>query len=461
MFAPRLMSSLAAALLVGLSGCADISLPDIPDSVRDPFGGGGTLVLPDSVAGGDRSGRSRLDRRTQDPGEVAAERERQRVEAEALWARATAATSAEDAADLYGDIASDYPASPRAAEARYLQGVSLFRMGEYRRTIEALAFYMEVAPVNPHLAEVERMIYESGTRLIQPRTGLGSIFLNDDEGLKGLQYIAETFTAGEYADDALWQLAQYYDRQEDWSSSVLHYKELLQRYPDSEWSFRARLAMADAYRNRDEGAPYHAGFIDLDPREEYANEGARLNGADVVSSPGRALDNYEKYLERMRLDPSRQREYAAQVNYAQQQRAAMRESLAAKDLGIARWYLQQGDTQGARTYFQYAARYNDTPSGRQAIASLGGVAPVPAAPVVPVPSPVAPPVRLANPQPARPVIQPPARPAVPAVPAPPSNWPPATTPTVPTQVQPVAPSIYGEVPPRPPPPSTLPGGPGS
>ena len=365
----RSLSLLGALALAGLCACTGT---DVPDLLASPLGTPSTLRVPNAVSGGDPGGNRPVEEGPKvatTPEEVAA----LRAEAQALYARAGSTQDPEDAGDLYGDLADDYPESPNAAEARYRQGEAYFRAGEFRSAVQILAQYMDIAPVNPHLADVERMIYESGIALLRPRTGIDSIIYTNETGIRALEYVTASFPVGEYADDALLRLAQYYQAEEDWPSAVLHYKELLVRYPDSEWSFRARLALGDCYLQRDQGTPYHAGFVDLDPRETYPTEQARLLGADVRSSPRKALEQYDAFLERIALDPARRSEYAAEVAYATRMRASVREALAKKDLEVGRWYRGQNDRRGARTYLTYAAQYTDTPSGRSAARELAGV----------------------------------------------------------------------------------------
>ncbi len=445
----RPVSLLAALALTSLTACTGT---DVPDLLASPLGTPSTLRLPNAVSGGDPGGGRPVEEGPKvatTPEEVA----ELKAEAEALWAKASSTRDQEDAGDLYGDLGDDYPESPRAAEARYRQGAAYFQAKEHRAAVEILARYMDIAPVNPHLADVEEMIYESGIVLLRPRSGIDSIIYTNETGIRALEYVTATFPVGEYADDALLRLAQYYQAEEDWPSAVLHYKELLVRYPDSEWSFRARLSLGDCYLQRDQGSPYHAGFVDLDPRETYPTEQARLLGADVRSSPRKALEQYEAFLERIELDPARRSEYGREVAYATRMRATVRESLAKKDLEVGRWYRSQGDRRGTRTYLTYAARFADTPSGRSAareLAAAGGPMTLPEGTGArKEPEPIedglgVPPARyggLAPAQPVRPSTAPvPARPGATRVPA-----------------RPVVPQPpHGHVPPRghvPPPPA--------
>lgn len=393
------MRAVLLALLLATAGCAGVEGPDVPDWL----GGGGDqatrqVVIPNQVSGGARNARplpGSSDALVQAQGMTPEQRSQRAGEAEALWQRANQTTNLELAGDLYQELAADFPESPNAAEAMFRYGAARYRQGQWNEAIEALVNYMSSIPVNPHLAEVEEMLYTSAIRMLNTSGGLQKLFVSNERPLNTLDFVAQTFPAGSYADDALLRIAQYHQQDEAWPLAVLHYKELLIRYPDSEWSFRARLGLADSYLQRDQGDPYHAGFVDLDPRETYDTEQAQTFGADVRSSVRMALEQYEAFLERIELDPARRAEYAQEVAYARRMRSQVRNSLAAKDLRIARWYRGQGDRQAARTYLQYAAAYDDTPNGRTAMAelrALGGASLRPGGTPVMRPPVAAPPV---------------------------------------------------------------------
>ncbi len=435
----------AAAVLtgvLGLSACAGTTVPDELGFLKSGVSGGKPprqVVLPNQVAGGDRSGDLLPGQREEDvpaltDEQIAAINTERRQASESLWARATQSQNAKQSGDLYEELADDYPDSPRAAEARFQQAKQRFQQGEYSPAIQALAIYMEVAPVNPHLAEVEELLFLSATRLLEEDRGLAELFTTDEEPLQALVFLSTSFQAGEYADDALWRLGQYYQAEDDESlaDAVRYYKELLAEYPDSEWTFLARIALGDTYVMRDQGGPYHAGFVDIDHRETFPNDEARLMGGPVKSSLLLALEQYEAFLARIARDPGRRAEYATQVTYAERKRAEVRESLASKELGIANWYAARGDTQAAQTYYKYAARFDGTPSGNRAASMVRGGRALRAP---------------ATTRRAAPVTQPRVRPPT-TRPTPPSN-----TPTAAPRTQPRG---NPRMPPIPPPPSTIP-----
>lgn len=354
--------------------------------------------------------------------------------AERLWCRAEQIEprNPEAAGELFGDIVDDYPEFEKAAEAKFRQGRALYKAREYDDASQALQLYMRIAPVNPHLAEVEELIYECGKGSIASNTGLFSIFKSDDAALESFQFVAQSFPAGEFADDSLLALGDYMRCDGDYASAALHYKELLLRYPDSEWSFKARLRLGDSYLARDHGPPYNAGFIDVDPREGIPAEQAKMM-APITPAVELALEQYEIFLERMDADPARECEYANDVAHARRQLQQCRERLAGKDLHRANWYSGCAERAGAISYWRQAAAWQDTRAGKMAQAQLDAEA------------------RRGQAQPPRtqpPVTQPPARP-----PTLPRTYTGPVAPPQPTMPR-VVPSTG--VPPPPPPPTYRP-----
>ena len=181
---------------------------------------------------------------------------------------------------LFQDVVDDYPEYEKAAEAQFRAGRAWYRAAEYDDAAEALEKYMRIAPVNPHLAEVEETLYQSGTRYIRQPHGFLGLFGTDEAGLEALQFVAENFRAGRYADDALLALGDYYREDAEFDTAALRYKELLIRYPGSDLALATRLRLGDTYSSRDQGDPYLAGFVDIGP------PGADVRGGGEADRPG-------------------------------------------------------------------------------------------------------------------------------------------------------------------------------
>ena len=259
------VAALSAALLAGAcnsSGATPRRPLEVPGTVSGGTRGGGRpdTPTPDSIRENERY---EAERRKREAEEAKAKRIR---DAEALWCQANAQGDPENAADLYGKLANDYKESPHAEEARWLQASRAYQAGDHNTAVTALETYVKEYPVNPHLVEAERMLYESSLQVFARSRGFAGVFRSDEKGYDGLNTIVERFPEGRYPDDALLALGDEYVRKDELGSACLQYRNVLLKYPDSEWSFRARLKLADTYLARDQGAAYNAGYVDLDPR---------------------------------------------------------------------------------------------------------------------------------------------------------------------------------------------------
>ena len=354
------MIVLLLACLV-LPACRTTAGPDFGDA-GGMFQGNDQLALPGQYAGaGGVPGGTGVTDAPPPPSQaqMRAIQERRLQQARNLWARAEASQSPAQKAGIYETLADEYPEFPNAAEARYRQGRNEYLCRQYMDSVNTLREYMQIAPVNPHLHLIEEMIYDSGVRYIRDKGGFfANTFKTDEDGLNALRYVASNFPAGEYADDALLYLGNYYRDDDEPQIASLMFKELLMRYPDSEWSFEARKGLARTYAQRDQGQPYNAGFVDRDPREEVPDDPrAEAHAGPVKSSLELAIEQYDRFIERIDRDPGRCGEYAQQVDNVRALRQQAREKLACKDDAIAAYYARRGNRNAAMVYRRSAARW--------------------------------------------------------------------------------------------------------
>jgi outer membrane protein assembly factor BamD (BamD/ComL family) len=400
------------------------------------------LQVPNAVSGGTRGGgrpeapnpeRVREEERAiaeEKAASASVEKQREAAKADALWqsAQALESRNAEDAADAYQSLGHDYPGHVRADEAWYREAVLRYRLRDWNGTQRALEQYMKVAPVNAHLADVERMLYEAGTRILAEARGFAGVFRSKKRGFDALNFVADNFPAGRYADDALIAIGDEYFREGDYESAALQYQELLLRFPDSEWSFMARLKLGDSHLARDQGANYHAGYVDLDPRGR--TDDAYKQGRPVRSCLAAALEQYEAFLERVTVDPARRAEYAPHVSYAHTKVVECRRRLADKERRTAAFY---GGRAGS--VYEESARglERGAPLGRNAGIN-GGAVPVVNTPLAPPPPRTDASVRPPAPPPPPPEPPPPV-PAAPGPPPPSSDDPTPLPPVPPTDTR--------------------------
>jgi len=417
------------------------------------------LEVPNAVSGGTRGGgrpdspslermaESEAIARTDREREAAAERAEEQKKADELWNAALRkqASDPEDAADDFKELAEKHKTSPHAEEARWLAADGYFRAGEWNDTIGVLEEYLKTNPVNPHLPQVERMLYESSIQVFAGARGFSGIFRSRQKGYDGLKAIVERVPEGAYADDALLALGDQYVDEMDYETAALQYRNILLRYPDSEWSFRARLKLADAYLARDQGPAYHAGYVDIDPRTPVTPQSSASR--PVRSVVEAALEQYQAFLDRIAADPGRRAEYANEVAYAERKVIECRQRLADKDRTIAQWCAGRGQATAAATYERFAT---NAVEGRTWCSGFqAGATPSPSSGTPPSSSPRPPPAPAPlPPSVTRPPLPPPPAPMPAPVPTP--TPPPPPSPYLPPSVLP---------PPAPPPPAPPPGSP--
>ena len=407
---PRAATALlAAALLAGCQGSQGAN-------PRRP------LQVPNAVSGGTRGGgrpeAPSLERMHEEEA-IAAEKKEQKAEvaaaardarAEALWADATARaqTAPGSAADEFAKIATDFKDSPHAEEARWREAEARFAVGDWFGAEAAAEKYLTDVPVNRHLAEAERIVYESSLEILRRTHGFAAIWKSNKRGFDGLRFLVDRMPEGVYADDALLALGDQYYAKEDWEKAAQSYKELLVRYPESPLRHVAHMKLGDAYLARDQGDAYHAGYVDVDPRSPASPQ--YLMSRPVRSTVDAAVAQYQAFLDGIAQDPAAARTMGPEIERARTMLATSRSRLAAKYREAAAFYAARGMSTGAEANRRYA---DNVEAGRP---WSDGVA----AAVVPAAVPARAP--LAAPPPAPPRWGPPAgtapRPVSPPVPPP-------------------------------------------
>lgn len=433
----RLLATGLVLLAAFLPGCSGSSPGGSSAGMGVSQLGTKVVPVPGDTRRAGREGFSVAPVRKLTPEEEAAARARSTEATERLWSQAERLEERdpEEAGEAYREIVEQHPGSPRAAEARFREGRAFVRAGEYREGMEALKAYMDLVPANPHLAEIEQLCFEAGTRYLRSMTGLTAIFMSRDVGYGMLDYIPQAFPNGEYADDALLALGDAYAAEDDkdlWMKAVVAYRSLLLRYPDSELRPRAWLGVARTGLRRDQGTAWHGGYVQLDPREplpDASQDPAALAFAGPVESgPRLALRACDALLAEEQRAPGRAS--ADDLAQAEALRARARAALAAKEEAIAAWYGNASGGWAADPYRREAARLRGEPPPPLRARPVPPPAAAPAVVVAPPTPPVAPvQPQVVQPAPVQPATPPPA-PARPADPAPPAAAP-ATSPGLP------------------------------
>lgn len=226
---------------------------------------------------------------------------------------------------LWADAARDlrlfldnYPDTEYDREARVLFIRASMNDDEYGDAKKALLDYMAFYPVSEFGVEIEQIGYDLGMSYLRGEQDF--LFISGtDEGVRVLRELYAHFPGGTYADDAHWQLGQYFFLEEEvWTEAENEYTMLVESYPDSPWAARAQYNLALTRLNRIKGVEYD---------EKLMKE---------------TITSFETYLSTY-AEGDRREESAQHV-------ADIRELLAEKHISIADWYIGQDQPRGARFY---------------------------------------------------------------------------------------------------------------
>lgn len=215
---------------------------------------------------------------------------------------------------------------PGAPEALFYRGEALRALKMYEK---ALKCYNEVLKKHPDTSLMKRALqrkYMIGMAFLQGeahRYFLGLIPYNSSAfGVRILDKLVQDYPSEDFSDDALYTIANHYFRREKWAEAQPVFKRLISSYPRSEWVPTAYFCLGKAVSREIKGYRY-------DP------------------SPIREARRYMKrFLEK--------REIGAEAEEARKCIVELRNLEARHYLYIARFYLRDGNQEGARLYLRRA-----------------------------------------------------------------------------------------------------------
>ncbi len=259
----------------------------------------------------------------------------------------------DDAVDLFEHVYETWPASRLAPEAEFWAAESLYHDGELRACFIALKRFLELHSLYGRIDRVEKRLFTVGTRQLAEGEsgafGLG-IFTTSDEGVETLTYTSERFGSGEYADDALMEIAKYYRRKHELEDAKVQLMTLLERYPTTPYRFQARLILASTYRELNRGVPYDPGTLRA------------------------ARHHYDLFIREVSAEPTRATEYAGRLDLARRRIREIDESLGGHELLTAKWYIHLEQDEAAAFYLsRTASLFSTTEAGREAAELLRGM----------------------------------------------------------------------------------------
>lgn len=298
------------------------------------------------------------------PAAEAAYAEGQRLYQQALSARDADPESDQyietllEAANSFRLAAGKFPDSQLEHDALYFEGESFFFANHYVRANRAFENLIGRYAGSEYLDKVEARRFEIASYWLKLADSDSAIKLNDParprkglavEARRILHRIRLDDPTGKLADDATLALANAYFKAEKWNDAADTYEDLRRNYPGSEHQF-------------------HAHMFELK---------ARLNSYQGRSYDDSPLEKADKILQQMvKQFPQQARE---QKEYLAKEAGLIRNLLAEREWGMARYFEQQGENQAARYYYQRVAEdFSDTsyasqvPEDIQRIAQLPG-----------------------------------------------------------------------------------------
>ncbi len=227
------------------------------------------------------------------------------------------------------------PGQAAACEAFFLRGDVLRELGRHE---EALASYDDVLGHRPRLELLKRTLnrkYRLGLDFLQgtaDRYFLGFIaYSSPSFGVEILLELVRRYPFETFSDDALFSVANYYFRDEQWEEARPIYERLIEEYPKSEWVPPAYLQLGKAIYNGIKGYKY-------DP-----------------TPLGKAQRYFERFLDK--------RQFGPEAEQARQCVRELREMEAQYELYVARFYHRNDHTRGARIHCEAAVKKGRAPDG--------------------------------------------------------------------------------------------------
>jgi outer membrane protein assembly factor BamD (BamD/ComL family) len=249
------------------------------------------------------------------------------------------------AIELYQRLLESFPQSTPTVEsirASLLEAQFLSR--DYDA---ALATSEEILEGQPSASTIQRVLerrYEIGLSYLNGATRriLGLSVSAEGAGLEILDGLVEKYPFQAFADDAVYHIANFYLRREDYAEAEQLFQRLLRDYPQSPWAAMAEYRIGEASLKRLKGVEYDLGTLESAERR------------------------FKRYL---KLNPAGDQAAQARENLAEI------EGLRAKRwLKVAEFYLKFDKEDSARVYLRkLRENHPQTDEGRRAAELLAGL----------------------------------------------------------------------------------------
>lgn len=211
----------------------------------------------------------------------------------------------------------------------------------------ALATSEQILEGEPSAATIQRVLerrYEIGLSFLNGATRrvLGLSVSAEGKGLEILDGLVEKYPFQPFADDAIYHIANFYLRRQDYAEAEQLFQRLLRDYPTSPWAAMAEYRIGEASLKRLKGVEYDLGTLES------------------------AARRFQRYL---KLNPAGDQAAQARKNLAE-----IEDLRAKRWLKIAEFYLTFDKEEAARVYLRkIRENHPQTEEGRRAAELLAGL----------------------------------------------------------------------------------------
>ncbi|MEN8148411.1 MAG: outer membrane protein assembly factor BamD [Planctomycetota bacterium] len=267
------------------------------------------------------------------------------AEVKAIADAELAAKNYPTAARTYELLIDDYPRTPEADAAWWLAAEAWYFNGDLKLAQESYEDFHDAFHLH-NLGVLGERMYDIGVRRYERgKSGLAGlgIMKTSDSGLRALTWITEKLHNGSRADDAYFFVGRARLRGYEFDEAVLNFSQILDDYPQSEWTYEARFLRGIAYRRINRGAAYDLDSLIL------------------------ARADFAIYIRIIERSEALRTEYADRLADAKEQLEEIDGLLAAKSVLIADFYRGRERFSAERMYLEHASRrYPETEAGREA-----------------------------------------------------------------------------------------------
>ncbi len=243
------------------------------------------------------------------------------------------------AAHIAAYIPEEHPDAAEAEEALYVAAESSYREEELR---EAFGFFKELVsrfPATSYSRLVAERDYAMGCSFFEEGEGFFGIFKTRSYGVKVMNHLMTYFPTSDLADDAQLAIGEYFFSVDDYVAAAESFERIMKEYPTSEWVEKATFMTGLSYYRLNKGPSYDRESL-LRSIEFMRFYRDRYSTGNFFEESGEILDD-------------------------------SCERMAAKELEIALYYLDQDQDRGGRIHLANAALlFPETESGQKAQALL-------------------------------------------------------------------------------------------